>query len=169
MGSLASIIDADRIRREIIANTINLKNKDDLKMLGLATTFPAGPLILGSFGIKPDCCIRSFILSKVDELKLKDNISVCVEAAKLISTSDVKSKTVPELLCLYRDSNAFHIVFNAPVINDLSSVLKLRNNSNSLLSSNDVILYVAASLIMGVECIHKGKSYSNLLINYLNN
>ena len=77
LGSLANIIDEDRMRRESISNAVQSAPSSlrDVHLNGTIVVDSLGPLILGQFGgngkaNEPNMTVRSFLLKNVAALNL---------------------------------------------------------------------------------------------------
>jgi serine/threonine protein kinase len=155
-----------------------------IRLQGLITADSSGPLLLGTFGDAPlpNVMIRSFLMKEVDRLRMSNTVLTLIEGARAVavaaqmvshkpssSSSAIaaySTKTgsihqsphnvlVPELLSVCRDSSALHVIFNSPVVADLSSFLCANNSSGTLASHPDVIVYVAMCVISALEYLHE--------------
>jgi serine/threonine protein kinase len=75
-----------------------------------------------------------------------------VEASKAVLASNLSNAVVPKQLSMIRESNAVHLLFDSPVVADLSSVI--RAHSESFAANPDHIAYIFASLVCGLETLH---------------
>lgn len=165
LGPLSDIIDADRQHREALAElarSANVPQKfSDVAIYGMVTTDVLGPLMLGSFGVpvsdasaQPNVTVRSFVLTQIERKSLKDSLGRFMEGVKAVQAVPMikSSVLVPRPLCFLRDPNAMHIVFNQPIVADLSTIV--RSNSTAVTINADVIAYAAACLVSALEALH---------------
>ena len=164
LGPLSDIIDADRQHREALAELARSSNVpqkfSDVAVFGMVTTDVLGPLMLGTFGVpitattQPNVTVRSFVLTQIERKSLKDSLGRFMEGVKAVQAVPmVKSSVlVPRPLCFLRDSNAVHIVFNQPIVADLSTIV--RSNSTAVTVNADLIAYSFACLVSALEALH---------------
>jgi len=164
LGPLSDIIDADRQHREALAELARSSNVpqkfSDVAIFGMVTTDVLGPLMLGTFGVptsptaQPNVTVRSFVLTQIERKSLKDSSGRFMEGVKAVQAVPmVKSSVlVPRPLCFLRDSNAVHIVFNQPIVADLSTIV--RSNSTAVTINADLIAYSFACLVSALEALH---------------
>ncbi len=157
LGSLADIINEDRIKRETLANAIleAPKRLEGIDLRALISSETTGPIILGSFRSKqPNLTIRTFILSEVEELGLGDSIINFIDAIRLVTLGQKANPLVPRLHSASRDSNAIHLLFRDPVVADLSTLLSTNNRSTNILCSTDIHVYVSSCIVSALETLH---------------
>ena len=162
LGPLAQIIDEDRVRREALAAqslSIQSTNTDNIAYTGLIVADALGPVILGTFGknmtIKHNVTIRSFNLTDINKTSINDSVVRFVEVAKLLridntttSSNATISHFLPSCVSMIRQSNAVHLVFNVPIVADLSSFIRTyASKLPSHINTNPATNSVAASTI----------------------
>lgn len=158
LGPLSKIIDEDRLRREAMAlqELSSPKTTKDITFHGTVNMDSMGPLLLGSFrapsATQPNICIRSFVLSEVDKGALSDSVIRYVDASKAVLSANVSNALVPRQIAMLREPNAIHLLFNAPVVSDLSGLI--RANSENFATRPELINYIFASLVCGLETLH---------------
>jgi cGMP-dependent protein kinase len=171
LGPLSEMIDKDRMKREALAARISHAPRIvDTSTCAVATQDNLGPILLGHFNesfssrssskmIKTsdelaDKSIRSFILSDVESANLGSAVSNFIEAAKTVTSIEVTNAFIPKLLASWRESNAIHLLFNEPVVGDLSALIRSSSNENSLLTDSPIARYVAACIVSALETLH---------------
>eukprot|EP00600_Ochromonadales_sp_CCMP1393_P006191 CAMPEP_0174958214 /NCGR_PEP_ID=MMETSP0004_2-20121128/2501_1 /TAXON_ID=420556 /ORGANISM="Ochromonas sp., Strain CCMP1393" /LENGTH=1206 /DNA_ID=CAMNT_0016206405 /DNA_START=132 /DNA_END=3749 /DNA_ORIENTATION=- len=166
LGPLASSIDAQKERRRerstTFSSTIPQKFKDII-VHGLISTDTVGPILLGQFGVHvtalPNYTVRSFLLSDASKHKsYRDSISRYAEATRVIadvsasSASSSSSLFIPCPVAFLRDPNAVHMVFDRPVVSDLSTLI--RANSEAIVAAPEIVTFLFACLVAALEALH---------------
>ncbi len=158
LGSLTDIINEDRLRREALATAIleAPKQLQGIDIKAIVSTDDIGPLLLASFRSQiPNLSIRTFILSESDSKGFGNSVVNFIDTVRYVTLNPTQNPLVPRLHSATKDSNAIHLLFRESIIGDLSSILSLNNRStNSLLCSNDIQVYIIASLISALESLH---------------
>jgi hypothetical protein len=184
LGSLSDIINKDRIRREALADAVNMSSRklEGVNILGLVTVDNLGPILMGSFGAlgggagnsnsgrdgTKTIAIRSFVLSEIEANNLSGSAIKFLEAIKTFSVPATNAQTLsstntqkligsaflPRLTTISKDSNAVHLIFDDPVVADLRSLLKASTTEGTLQCSKEAYTHVTASVISALECLH---------------
>lgn len=153
LGPLAAIIDEDRARREAMAAE-SIAPPDELSgvtLLGVAESDQLGQTVLGAVNsTSANVCLRVFLLEEAQTGNHTRNVLNAIDAAKMVTASGVVSPTLPHLLKCYRSLNAVYLLFNAPVVGDLTTLAKV----SSVLMTEQMIAYIAASVVSALECLH---------------
>jgi serine/threonine protein kinase len=104
--------------------------------------------------VEPNVSVRSFLLSQVERKSLKDSLSRFMEGVKaVLAVPLVKSSVlVPRPLAFLRDANAVHVVFNQPVVADLSTLV--RTNSGAIAANPAIVSYAFACIVSALEALH---------------
>jgi CRP-like cAMP-binding protein len=167
LGPLAAIIDDDRLRREAKAASEQLatvpRSLNEISQKGVASMDGLGPLLLGSFRSEM-VTTRVFLLNDVMKNGLNDSVNRFLETARLLQQSasasannnnkeDNKSALIPSLLAVFRQSNAIHLVFDSPVIADLSSFI--RSHSIEFMENDSYLVYCFACIVAALERLHE--------------
>lgn len=136
-----------------------------------------GTLILGTFGsVLPNLTVRTFLLTETDEQQRSNAVLNYVDVCKLLAFADYETPLpfVPRLFSLHRVLNAFHLLFNKPVICDLKTLIaRLTEEHSDDLNKpvlhhkqtlpNDMIQYIVASIILTLASLHRvGIFYRNV-------
>ena len=157
LGTLSDIINDDRIRRETLANAILQApmRLEGIELRAVVSSDNLGPILLGSFkSATPNLCIRTFLLSAVDEQGLSDSVTNFIEAVRLVTLNKKVNPFVPKLHSASRDTNAIHLLYRSPVVADLSTICQLNNRSNTLLCSPVIHVYISACIVSALETLH---------------
>ena len=86
-----------------------------------------------------------------------------VDAAKAIASSPDRSVFVLRLAAIFHSPNSLHMVFDNPIVADLNSLLRGRNEDGSLKSSEAVAVCVATCVFAALEYLHgKGLIYRSV-------
>lgn len=169
LGPLSQIIEEDRTRREHLAakqlsaaSNAASNSLADLKLIAKVTTDNMGFLLLGGFGgeKKPAVTIRSLVFGEIHKQNMSESAVRYLEAAKLLSTAKMASPALlpcGDVMRLVRQSSALHIVYDAPVISDLSTFI--RGHTDALVDNNthqhSVTVFTMISLVLALETLHK--------------
>lgn len=153
LGPLAAIIDEDRARREAMASE-SISPPEELsgvKMLGVAENDQLGQIVLGSVdSASANVCLQVFLVEEAKTGNHTRNVLNAIDAAKMVSNSGVASPALPHLLKWYRSPNAVYLLFNAPVVGDLTTLAKV----SSVLLTEPMIAYIGAFVISALEALH---------------
>ena len=162
LGRLSNIIAADQTSRER-TSALRMQHAPRrftaIKLIGLISTGQFGSVACATFNSQtPNICVSTTLLNARPCALVKHDVTNTLEALNLIATSSVKPNcTVALILALYRESNAFHIVFNNPIVADLASLASKAEFNISKLP------YVLASVINALEYLHTvGIVYRNV-------
>ena len=155
LGPLSDIIDKDRRRREAAAlESLRAPEKfESINLIGVVASDNIGPLILAAVdSAVPNVTIRTFVLTEVEAIKQSRNVLNCIDALRAISGSSHSSNALlPRLLQSYRESNALHMLFNVPIVADLSTVAR----AHSVLLPVPAVTYIGASIVCALEILHQ--------------
>ena len=182
LGSLADLINEDRIRREALATAVNLSSQrlEGVNLSGLVTTDNLGPILVGSFGSPTHSAvvnssspstvstiqsltIRTFILSEVDKHNMSDAALQFIEAIKIISVTsatdgnghrNVGLSFLPRLTTISRDVNAVHLLLDEAVVADMSSLVKASSKEGTYACDADTYVYITACVVAALESLH---------------
>jgi CRP-like cAMP-binding protein len=179
LGSLSDIINKDRLRREALADAVNMSSSrlEGVSILGLVTVDNLGPILMGSFGSYParissdqingttdsktvlkSITIRSFVLSEIDANNLSSSAIKFLEAVKTCSVPNTQkligTAFLPHMTTISKDSNAVHLIFDEAVVADLSSLIKASTKEGTLACNKEIYSYVAASAVCALETLH---------------
>jgi CRP-like cAMP-binding protein len=160
VGPLSALVSEDRTRRESrVSNSLLPSRIEEVAVHGLVSSDTLGPLLLGKFGVRlaspPNLTVKSFLLSHVAQQSLKDSVMRYFDASRVILANDEStsfSSFIPRPVCLLRSSNALHIVFNRPLVSDLSTLI--RSNSAVFTSQPEIVVYLFACLVSALETLH---------------
>jgi len=171
LGPLASIIDADRRKREALsaaqAKRAVPRSRADLALQGTVCCDSLGPLLLGRFSPSPEpqaddsnVSVRSFVLSEVERLLLRDSMLRFLEAARAVTThaDSCPNVLVPAASALLRESNAVHLVFACPIVADLSGMIRAMVEQSAVSTDGiapDIIWFSMACLVSALETLHE--------------
>jgi len=153
-GPLKALLEEDRARNEELKKAVieAPKTFGDVQLSGLVSEDNVGPLLLGCFGSNtPNVSVRTFLLGEVDTLSLSGSVLMSIEAARTVSSSLTRCPFVPRLLSIYRQPNAFHLLFESPVVSDLYSALQKRDSHTLNLQA---VQYVGACIVSALEALH---------------
>jgi cGMP-dependent protein kinase 1 len=122
-----------------------------IKLLAFISTGQFGSHAMASYNSQsPNLCVKSILLNGKSNDLVKHDVTNALEALQLMAASTVKCNcTVAKILALYRDENAFHIVFNNPLITDLDCLVQKDESTVSKLP------YIAASIINALDYLHR--------------
>ena len=158
VGFLAPKVESHKMVR---ANSLMRDNCptsfSEIKIEGLVSSDSMGSIFLGCFGTLPESprvTVRSYTLSDVHRLKVRSAVLNAVEAFRVVTSSSTKNCFVYRLLGVFADKNALHLIFNIPVVADLDSILRIRNEENSVQTTKDVIIYVATCVFSALDFLH---------------
>ncbi len=157
LGSLAKIIDQDRLKREKLAEANAAAAA--IAFSGVVSHDSVGCLLLGSFGAHTNVTSRTFVFSEINKLKQSSSVIIHCEASRFITSLTATSVLVPKVIHCQRASNALHVVYDTTIVCDLSSAIRSTNDENSLLSTPDVCLYIASSIVSAIEFIHSAGTH----------
>ena len=161
LGPLEQIMDTDRKRREAlaIADQCAPHSITEMMLQGVISSDPLGPMLLGSFHCpEPNICVRTFLLSEVERKGLDDSVVRFIDATKAVLAGDAdmffnRSVLVPKLLSFIMEPNALHVVFDAPVVADLGTLI--RDHSDAFIASkSDCTMYTFACVVCALERLH---------------
>ena len=158
LGPLAQIIDEDRARREAIAaSELSMpKTFADVQLQAVVSVDSLGPLLLGAFNSELcNLTCRTFLVTDVVKGSMTDSVARYLETAKLLqqsSQSHEKSTLIPSFLCSFKQSNAIHLVFESPVIADLSAFI--RTHSTEFMENDGYLTYCFACIVSALERLH---------------
>ena len=195
LGPMSELIDSYKIR--IAKATAATKQPTNFNSYNECSNYPSkfsniklnsvvtydiiGTLILGTFGsMTPNCSIRTYLLTDVDEQCCSNTVLNCIDACKMISFSDLDCPSLPKMLCLYRQLNGLHLLFNKPIVCDLKTMIThlvsdMSTNTNSGVVQHhkqklnmDVIQYIMGCIVNGLDALHNmGIIYRNVNTNGL--
>lgn len=154
LGRLSAIIDTDRTTREKTSNQ-RMQNAprrfEQIKLLAFISTGQFGSHAMASYNSQsPNLCIKTVLLNGKSNELVKHDVTNALEALQLMAASSVKCNcTVAKLLAIYREPNAFHMVFNNPLVTDLDCLAQKDESNFSKLP------YIAASIINALDYLHR--------------
>lgn len=95
---------------------------------------------------------HSYVLSDVEKSEMKKSVLVDIDTSRLVTSASASCIFVPKLLASFRYKNSFHLVYNIPIVANLSILLKSNNPDISLPPAS--LAYIAACIVLALECIH---------------
>lgn len=148
----------------------------NIKLNSVVSSDVIGTLVLGTFGsMTPNCTVRTYLLTDVDEQCCSNTVLNCIDACKMVAFSDHACPSLPRMVCLYRQLNAIHLLFNKPIVCDLKTMIdhlatdSTTNGASGVVQhhkqklSIDVIQYIMACVVNGLEALHAmGVVYRNV-------
>lgn len=97
-------------------------------------------IILGTFGAgatSPNVTVRSYSLTKIDNLKCSSCVLNAIEAFKVITASSKKNCFVYRLLSIFHSKNALHLILSVPVVADLDCLLRSKSDDNTVRTTKE--------------------------------
>jgi serine/threonine protein kinase len=121
-----------------------------LQLCGCVSSDRFGSLVLAQYNARsPNLCLKTFFLDSKEILVLKHDIMNMVDTSHALKTLRESSDHFPALLASYRDNNAYHLLFAAPIVASLESLLVQGNDRIRHLD------FIAAAVISALEDLHK--------------
>ena len=158
IGFLAPKVESHKMVR---ANSLMRDNAPksfaDVVIDGLVTADTMGKIFLAHLASDPEqtrMTVRSYSLKNVANQKVSLAVLNSVEAFKVVTASTQKNCFLYQLLAVFHDKNALHLVFNIPVVADLDSLLRARSEDSSIRTTKDVIIYVATCVFSALDALH---------------
>lgn len=170
IGSIEEITATQNLRLENLKKSSIQgvpKSFKEIELHAVVNADNLSHLLLGSFGTLPhpiQATVRSFMLSDVDATGLSASVFNTIETGRIIASQQVQNVFAPRLLQIYREPNALHLLFEAPIITDLYSLVHPPQPADEAGSPKppappaimveSEIIYVAACLASALETLH---------------